>query len=131
MEKVAICIDASGSCNLSHVRNIFLDITKILVNMMCDKEITLIQFNDGIKTKNVINSEKDIDNIKDIEDLGTDFIKLFSELEDVYSEVIVLTDGYSVFPTNVTTPTTWFINTDVISPFGKTINIKNIQYNKF
>jgi predicted metal-dependent peptidase len=131
---VVIAVDTSGSISsdelnsfISEVFGILTTLTRIKLTLIdCDAEVKQISvYEDG---ESISGEPLPWENREFIGRGGTDFVPVFQYIEDEGTDpdlFIYFTDGYGRFPKenefNMNYPILWVMTTDVIAPFGQTI----------
>lgn len=127
---IALEIDTSGSIGPDEL-NKFLGVTSGILKSVQPETIYAMYVDSHLFNDEVIELT-DMDDLSTLKAKaggggGTDMTVVFREIEarelDV-EYVIVLTDGYTPFGEDVGIPTIWCITTDVVAPWGQTINVK-------
>jgi predicted metal-dependent peptidase len=132
IKKLALCWDVSGSCFSSTIISKFVANIEV-VHKLTGCELVLIPFDDDVNEAEVsiLKPAESLKNLIDNNKImflgggGTSFAPPLRYADKVKADVIVvLTDGYGVFPEPNKTPTIWATTGDH-SPWGKNITIKD------
>lgn len=131
---IAVLFDTSGSCFdpetfaefVANVQDIQAASGADILLIAFDWEVQNVEriCNDG----RTFSQKLTLEEIKITGGGGTSFVPPFKELEEHDVDVtIVLTDGYGKFPemhNDLSLNTIWAMTTDVVAPFGKTIELQ-------
>ena len=125
MCEIAIAIDTSGSVSDADFTQFMTEVDTIL-KVQKPSKLTLIQFDDGIQSINVLKKSSDIAKIKFTGRGGTDTTEVMQwAVENKPNVLLIFTDGY-FYPANIPVPSDviWIIhnNQSFTNPVGKVIH---------
>lgn len=126
---LAVVVDTSGSIN-DLLASAFLTEIVALAETVRPSMIHLIDCDADVQNHRVLAPEQfgDLRNIKEFKGGGgTDMREAFKYIDknNLRPEaIIVLTDGFTPFPTATCAPSLWAITTNVRSPIGTTIHVE-------
>lgn len=125
---LVVVFDTSGSCFHSDEMTAFVSEMVSITKTVKPKRITVLYVDDGIRgVQEFRNGQIAVQSIVPKGGGGTDLTHGFAwctENRVRPDAMIFLTDGYTPFGEPPGYPTLWAITTDIIAPFGTTINIK-------
>lgn len=126
---LAVIVDTSGSID-GLLASAFLSEIVALAETVRPSMIHLIEC-DADVTGHKLYAQADYGSLREIKEFigggGTDMRVAFKYIEDKNlrpEAIIVLTDGYTPFPTTTCAPSLWAITTDQRSPIGSTIHVE-------
>lgn len=129
MGKMAVIVDTSGSID-DELVSCFVSEVVGVSRMVTPEQIHLIACDAEVKSHDVYEPD-DYDKLAMIRSLkgggGTNMPAALKYIDDnnIDPEVIlVLTDGYTPWPTTLAKPTLWVITTNVVAPIGASIHIE-------
>ena len=122
---IAIAVDASGSVSDDDFK-VFVSETHGILKMMKPDKITLIQFDQNIKSVDTISNIRDLMNVKFIGREGTSIEPVMNWADKHKPKLLlVFTDGeFNFYNTDYKTNTVFLIhnNPQFKSPYGKVIH---------
>ncbi len=128
MGRMVIAIDTSGSIGSEEIRQ-FLGELKMICESVLPEHVSLLYWDTEVCQHEKYDRDQ-LDGIllstKPGGGGGTDINCVFNFVKEHKLDpacIVVLTDGHTPWPGNISVPTLFGITTDVVAPIGKTIKI--------
>lgn len=129
MGKLGVIIDTSGSMGAEELRRSFGEVVGA-VQAVCPSQLVVVYCDAEVNHVDHLDEPTE-DDVREVAARhgggGTDMTvaqRWFEENEPDTKAILVFTDGYTPFSES-SIPTLWCIDTDVVSPHGETVRVRN------